>query len=1469
MFNKCLIKSIFISSLFCSVLLAQQNHPRLLIGPDEIDNIYLKTQNPSNTICHYLYNNRLRPLVLDWKNDTHPGYDFNNYAKYLNVAFVALIENNEDWKNRMINLALNFSTNFGFPTQEEIEEMDPVEGWGDWWYNASCFLYASSIIFDYCYDCLEISEKDQLIQRIRMGLDELQPTVHNDDGLLYRLGSQHKVDAAYFMGGLAIAGETLSSGQTIYSWEEFGDDWNIINTNQFNENYGLFKYMWGNEGVCLDGAGYFGINLGRQFLFLQAVSHHFGTDYFNHPVVQETLGKTTQWLCSALFPNRDGWDFAFNQLNCSGSGGDAIYYNLLVLAEKYQDGKARWLFDQLYGFPPVLPSSNYLRPEVFIPSILIYNEFPAEAPDPQNFRSFLDTKRGLLYWRTGWDYEDLCFSFESTPVYHFDEIVIRKMQADKGSITLTAYGNNLIYDPGGTGGASDYNWQHDETWGNNYICVDYVDATVTVPGHSKGESNCGGNGQYFCTGEITDYEEYDFFNFASTYNKGAFDTLFGRLPDNLEIYPPGYDPGLPKYNNPVEKAQRGIFYLKETSKLPYYFWILDEIQKGNELYDYDWHICTKTTNDIIFDSNPIIITDGVSSLDVFVVYPESGDYTADTSHVDPVYPTANTTAAGRLSIFQHSVIGNYDILLIPYKLNFFPRDYSLLQMTSGDGAVINWQIGYEDCLFNSMNDDIQGPIINSDAEQVFLRKNINSDKLVHGFMQNGSHVTDAYSGQMLIDLNGGIGKVINDSITVRVLGEDIDNIVVMAPYATQLLVNDISIPFYRNGDYIQADQPYLWAIQNKSTSNQATFSNNSRQLAKSSGKLHEVFESDGEIYYRRSPDNGLSWTITRKLSQDNGSNKLQCITTSTSNMVHVVWQRQISSNTYEVWYVRSQNNGENWDSPIILPGASNIVVSSYQRYGVMPVITSLEYVPPSGKKLMVVYCSSSGLKYQYSENYGSAWSSPSTLSGYLNHRVWFPSMVAGSDFITLTYDYRGPGVFSRIYDGSSWSSETQVSGTLGTIQDRHSSVAIDDEWSGILAAWCAQRSGDPNWRLVFRYGYVNNTWSDWAVEFPEIPGQLPSITLSRRTGPHPFGIVITYYTPNHEVRYKKYNLNNGVWSDYLLDENGAFAGITHERESTEYPVMCWTTQTGSPYTVKLFSEGYSESLQEGGTIFTSEGITNRRAVISNKKDQSQFSLEIGDIYLTTSQGDKVTVYFPSYDYRKKLNLNLNNIWDCLQTESIDFSSDIKEISFKKNFEFITVDDSSGTKGTTSFTDVHFSLQIIDSVSQKVLMILDEDLSNGKKSVNLNQKISGKVYLKPVATINNVKLADLNLGLVDVVIPEMKTSFKKISDHQAGSLIPGNYRLEQTYPNPFNSSTTIKYSIPQISQVKMNIYNVLGEKIKTLLNSDIGPGEYKIIWNARDDMGKEVGSGIYFIIFDASSQIDNRNYMDVRKTIYLK
>jgi hypothetical protein len=94
-------------------------------------------------------------------------------------------------------------------------------------------------------------------------------------------------------------------------------------------------------------------------------------------------------------------------------------------------------------------------------------------------------------------------------------------------------------------------------------------------------------------------------------------------------------------------------------------------------------------------------------------------------------------------------------------------------------------------------------------------------------------------------------------------------------------------------------------------------------------------------------------------------------------------------------------------------------------------------------------------------------------------------------------------------------------------------------------------------------------------------------------------------------------------------------------------------------------------------------------------------------------------------------------------------------------------------------------------------------------------------------------------------------------------IPGHFELFPNFPNPFNNETVIKYNLSRPVEVSLVIYNILGQKVRTLVQDEKQNGTMNVAWNGKDDSGKEVSSGIYFYRLKAGE------YTQTKRMVLLK
>lgn len=103
-----------------------------------------------------------------------------------------------------------------------------------------------------------------------------------------------------------------------------------------------------------------------------------------------------------------------------------------------------------------------------------------------------------------------------------------------------------------------------------------------------------------------------------------------------------------------------------------------------------------------------------------------------------------------------------------------------------------------------------------------------------------------------------------------------------------------------------------------------------------------------------------------------------------------------------------------------------------------------------------------------------------------------------------------------------------------------------------------------------------------------------------------------------------------------------------------------------------------------------------------------------------------------------------------------------------------------------------------------------------------------------------------------------------------STLPKDVSLSQNYPNPFNPSTTIpfrvesgQWPVARPVHTSLVVYNLVGQKVRVLLDEAMMPGDYQAVWDGKDDNGQKISSGVYFYRFKAG---DNS---DTKKMIMLK
>ena len=166
-------------------------------------------------------------------------------------------------------------------------------------------------------------------------------------------------------------------------------------------------------------------------------------------------------------------------------------------------------------------------------------------------------------------------------------------------------------------------------------------------------------------------------------------------------------------------------------------------------------------------------------------------------------------------------------------------------------------------------------------------------------------------------------------------------------------------------------------------------------------------------------------------------------------------------------------------------------------------------------------------------------------------------------------------------------------------------------------------------------------------------------------------------------------------------------------------------------------------------------------------------------------------------------------------------------------------------------------------------LFDVRFGSGRIAEDINSAVQ-PIEMRGITYPVKVKVENIDIRLQDVTGKEINANVKAGEEITitnpsidkimvSGNLIPDKYALEQNYPNPFNPSTTIEFSLPEnVKNVRISIYNILGQKVAELVNGSMLAGKYQYQWNAKD-----LASGMYIY------ELRTEKFVSIKKMMLLK
>ena len=208
--------------------------------------------------------------------------------------------------------------------------------------------------------------------------------------------------------------------------------------------------------------------------------------------------------------------------------------------------------------------------------------------------------------------------------------------------------------------------------------------------------------------------------------------------------------------------------------------------------------------------------------------------------------------------------------------------------------------------------------------------------------------------------------------------------------------------------------------------------------------------------------------------------------------------------------------------------------------------------------------------------------------------------------------------------------------------------------------------------------------------------------------------------------------------------------------------------------------------------------------------------------------------------------------------------------FREDWGKIIVTDNTGKSFTLYAVKSEVDLNEYELPPLPPAGMFDIRFGSGRIAENLRNNVQS-IEMSGIQYPVTVKVENMSIVLKDKTGTEINEELYpgeelKITNKSINKLVvlsgeviaPIKYSLEQNYPNPFNPTTTINFSIPEATKVTLTIYNLLGERVSVLVNSELEAGNYSYQWNARN-----VATGLYIY------ELRTDNFVSVKKMVSLK
>ncbi|MFZ1518350.1 MAG: FlgD immunoglobulin-like domain containing protein [Ignavibacteriaceae bacterium] len=389
------------------------------------------------------------------------------------------------------------------------------------------------------------------------------------------------------------------------------------------------------------------------------------------------------------------------------------------------------------------------------------------------------------------------------------------------------------------------------------------------------------------------------------------------------------------------------------------------------------------------------------------------------------------------------------------------------------------------------------------------------------------------------------------------------------------------------------------------------------------------------------------------------------------------------------------------------------------------------------------------------------------------------------------------------------------------------------------------------------------------LTFPITLSSFDSLTLRFLFSPSSQGEQSIEYTiSNNSSGFSSVPLKGFGWQIFPANNNQLYA-ISGTQNSGNFVSIDKLSGAGTNVGQSLFTDFKSIAIKpDTNLVYGMRSNTTESEILkingTGGDAYSLFTLPIPNMY--TIAFDKDGILYGISTNKNIYTIDLNNgTLDSVSTIvvmpiSVAFDPTTNELwgTYRKttNPKDLTVKIDLGTGDTTIIGSTGFAQNTIDIAFDETGILY------GTKGIG--------------ATVSDLFTIDKTTGIGTVIgsiglkdIRALAYSYDEVTSiTNEKENIPINYSLGQNYPNPFNPSTQIKFSLPINSNVKIVVYNLIGEVVRELVNNNLTAGAHSVQWNADDISGNKVSSGIYFYELKANG-VDGSQFSQVRKMVLLK